>query len=520
MKKVKKLMALLLSMIMVFAMSVTAFAANTTNGNLTVNLQNGSLKNQRIYLFKLFDYKSVNPAKYTVNDKYKTQLQTVLKTSSTESYDLYSAIVALGKDNSESVQNFANDFTKEVIKDGSIVGTQETDYKIADVIAEGTSYVFENVTPGYYLVYLGGSVSIQSSLVTVNGNTSVNLKSTTPIPDKKGDKPSVNIGDVITYTVDFTIPDITGYMQDTYVFTLKDTLSDGLDFVKSAADKTVVTAGNLEVSVKIDNNNAMNMNATVTGRTLTLDLKQTVIENQEPKGQKVTVTYYAQVNENAETGGTSNSAKLEYTNNPTTGETGESTPDVVETPTFDIKVHKYEQGKDTEYLANATFQLHKEKPNGTVIKMVDESTNGKYTVAKDQEKATVTELKTAAEQIGGTGANLQIYGLAEGTYYLVETNAPEGFTDLYGVVKIVITKDETPAGYSITAQVEDPEGMGTGIMPTPLDTKGNVISIENKRGTVLPGTGGMGTVIFTVAGILLILGVGASFVISRKRKTE
>ena len=146
-------------------------------------------------------------------------------------------------------------------------------------------------------------------------------------------------------------------------------------------------------------------------------MKQTVIENQEPKGQKVTVTYYAQVNENAETGGTSNSAKLEYTNNPTTGETGESTPDVVETPTFDIKVHKYEQGKDTEYLANATFQLHKEKPNGTVIKMVDESTNGKYTVAKDQEKATVTELKTAAEQIGGTGANLQIYGLAEGTCY-------------------------------------------------------------------------------------------------------
>ena len=158
MKKVKKLMALLLSMIMVFAMSVTAFAANTTNGNLTVNLQNGSLKNQRIYLFKLFDYKSVNPAKYTVNDKYKTQLQTVLKTSSTESYDLYSAIVALGKVILRVYKNFANDFTKEVIKDGSIVGTQETDYKIADVIAEGTSYVFENVTPGYYLVYLGGSV--------------------------------------------------------------------------------------------------------------------------------------------------------------------------------------------------------------------------------------------------------------------------------------------------------------------------------------------------------------------------
>ena len=519
MKKLKRMLAVLLTAIMTLAMATTAFAANATNGNLTVNVKSGgSLVGQKIYIFKLLDLQSTDPAKYTANDTYENDLKEVLGVDAVEDVDyaIYSAL-----ETCTDIQKFANDFTGKVIKNGQIVGIAETDYRVSGEISDANSYVFNSVAPGYYLVYLGGSQTIQSSLVTVNGNTSVNLKSTTPTPDKTADKPSVTIGDVITYTVDFTIPDITGYNTTNYKFTLKDTLSNGLDFVRSTADKTVVNTGNLDVSVKIGDNEAITMQATVNGRTLSLDLKSLVTENQNGnKGKKVTVTYYAQVNENAETGGTSNSAKLEYSNDPTTGGTGESNPDVVETPTFDIKVHKYEQGKDTEYLADATFQLYKDSVKGTIIKMAAENNNGKYTVAKDQNAEGVTDLKTAAGQINNTGANLQIYGLAAGTYYLVETNAPDGFTDLYGVVKIVITKDDSQAGYSITAQVEDPEGMGTGIVATPLDTKGNVVSIENKRGTVLPGTGGMGTVIFTVVGIVLILGVGASFVISRKRKAE
>lgn len=518
MKKLKRMLAVLLTAIMMLAMATTAFAANATSGNLTVNVKSGgSLVGQKIYIFKLLDLQSTDPAKYTANDTYENDLKEVLSVDAVEDVDyaIYSALETCA-----DIQKFANDFTGKVIKNGQIAGTAETDYRVSEEISNANSYVFSSVASGYYLVYLGGSQTIQSSLVTVDGDTSVSLKSTTPTPDKTADKPSVTIGDVITYTVDFTIPDITGYNTTNYKFTLKDTLSNGLDFVRSTADKTVVDTGDLDVSVKIGDNEAITMQATVNGRTLTLDLKQTVIDNQDSKGKTVTVTYYAQVNENAETGGTSNSAKLEYSNNPSTGETGESNPDVVETPTFDIKVHKYEQGKDTEYLPGATFQLHKDKPNGTIIKMKEESTNGKYTVAKDQDKATVTDLKTAGNQIDTTGANLQIYGLAEGTYYLVETKAPEGFNELNGVVKIEIKKDGTPTGYSISAEVQDPEGLGTGIVGTPLNTEGNVVGIMNNRGTILPGTGGMGTVIFTVVGIVLILGVGASFVISRKRKAE
>ena len=72
MKKLKRMLAVLLTAIMTLAMATTAFAAEEpTNGNLTVTLQNGSLKNQRIYLFKLFDYTQINPVTYTANVNYK-----------------------------------------------------------------------------------------------------------------------------------------------------------------------------------------------------------------------------------------------------------------------------------------------------------------------------------------------------------------------------------------------------------------------------------------------------------------
>ena len=68
---------------------------------------------------------------------------------------MYSAIAALGTVPG-TVQKFANDFTKNIITNGTIAGTEDTDYWTADVITETKNYEFKNVDPGYYLVYLGG----------------------------------------------------------------------------------------------------------------------------------------------------------------------------------------------------------------------------------------------------------------------------------------------------------------------------------------------------------------------------
>lgn len=515
-------MALLLSMIMVLAMSVTAFAAATTSGKLKVSLQNGSLKEQRIYLFKLFDYTETEPATYTANVNYKEKLKTTLSVETNADYDLYSAIAALGADNSEAVQNFANNFTNAIISKGNIEGTLETDYWVADVITDTKFHEFQNVDPGYYLVYLGGSQAIQSSLVTVNGDTEVNLKSTTPTPDKQafdstGTKPvgSVQVGDVLTYKVTAKVPDISAYNPTGYVFTLKDTLSAGLDFVTNSQG-TPLVGTSLEVKVTVDGSAVQPvLNATISGRDMTLELAEVVKKNQTKIGKDIVVTYYAQVNEDAVIDNTNNSAKLEYSNDPETNETGESLPDVVKTPTFSINVHKFEKGKENEYLAGAEFQLHKAQENGeidnnAIIKMKEASDNGSYVVAKDQSSLTAVDtVVTVASQVNGGNYNLQINGLAAGTYYLVETNAPEGFNLLNKAIKLVVTdttNDGTPS-YDITVN-DDPQ-----------PATGDIVGVANSRGTILPGTGGMGTVIFTVAGIVLILGVGASFVISRKKKS-
>lgn len=518
-RSMKKLTAWLLAMVMVLAMSVTTFAATPATGTLTVNLPNGSLKGQTIYLFKLFDYKNNDPAEYTVNSNYLSALQTVTGKTGATGYDLYSHIATLGTTAEAGqitgIQKFANDFTKEVMKSGTITGTKNMDYFVSgDTESATTSYQFSDVAPGYYLVYLGGSESIQSSLITVDGDTNVDLKSETPTPEKEAydstgttPKDDVQVGDVLTYKVTMQVPDISAFDADKYVFKLHDTLSDGLDFVTSD-DNTVVNNGPMTVKVTVgDTEVTPPLSATVTGRKMTLDLAQVVKANQNNIGKDIVVTYCAKVNEDADINNTANSAQLEYSNDPSnTEETAPSVPDVEKTPTFAINVHKFEKGKDLEYLAGATFQLHAGTENGTVIKMAGtENNDGKYVVAANQESATLTDLVTIGSA-AGNGYNLQINGLAAGTYYLVETKAPEGFNKA-GAIKIVVTnttKDDTPS-YSITVG-ENAEAEAD-----------NIVDVENSRGAILPGTGGMGTMLFTAVGVILILGVGASFVVSRRR---
>ena len=106
----------------------------------------------------------------------------------------------------------------------------------------------------------------------------------------------------------------------------------------------------------------------------------------------------------------------------------------------------------------------------------------------------------------GTGMNLKLNGLAEGSYWLVETQAPDGYNKLTAPVKITITKSDTTNVNDWTIKQND------GV----VDDK--IIDIENTTGTLLPETGGMGTVIFTVIAVVMILGIAVSFVISRRKR--
>lgn len=516
MKKLKKLAALVLAAAMVLAMGITSFAAEPQNGQLTVNVANGdtnkdqNFKDKTIYIFKLFDLTTSGTGTvnydYTINDIYEAAIKGALGSSATDYTEdqILGALSELTTSSDPTIQKFANDFTEQIVKKTGFTGKENTDYFTSGkILREDTTYTFTSCDYGYYLVYLPDAVEVQSSLVTVDGNDSgVNIKSEIPTVEKVADETSAQIGEVVKFTVTTKVPDTSAYT--TYVFKINDTLSDGLTFVKDA-DGTALTDVTLPVKVTIGTGGEEDsMTATVTDQSMTLDLSDKVIGAQGKIGQDIKITYYAKLNSNAVITNSKNEVEIVYSNKPGTDETGTTIPDIAKVPTFPLQIHKYETGKNTEYLAGAKFALYPDnegRPGDTAIKVT--GLNGKYTVAEDQSGTATTEMETVAANLDFLGYNLYVNGLKAGTYWLVETDAPEGFNKVKDPIRVEIELNGED-DYKLT--VDNTE-------------QGDKIAeVENKTGSMLPETGGIGTVLFTGIAVVLILGVGASFVVSRKRR--
>lgn len=496
----KHMLAVLLTVIMTLAMTTTAFAAGTQRGNLTVKVNQGNtLKDQTIKVYKLFDLTvSGDKYAYTVNETYKTAVATALGLpAESTSEELYKKLNTYTTSSTE-VQKFADDFTVAALK----ANTEAT--KTSPKLGEVTEHKFEGLDYGYYLVYQTGTKEIQSSLVSVDKpEETVNLKGEAPSITKTANAETVEIGQVVTYTITGTIPDTTGYAD--YTYKIHDTLTKGLDFVKDADGTAVDAPAAYPVSVQIGEDLATTKTAALSGegnRTMELNLSEWIIANQDRKGQGFTVTYYAKVNKNAVVQ-TNNKAELEYGNN--SGDTTKGNPEIVTTPTYPLDIKKTDT-KDA-LLAGAKFRLYKNETdakaaNDNAIKVT--GSDGSYTVAEDQKTEANMDMDTKAEEVG-VGYNLRLNGLAAGTYWLVEKEAPAGYNKLTAPIKVTITQDgDNELKWTVSKDnvLEDDK----------------IIDVQNTTGTILPGTGGMGTVLFTVVGIALVLIIAASFVISRRKR--
>lgn len=504
MKKMKKIMALMLAAIMMMAMSVTAFAAETTH-SLTVNVKGGQdLKGQTINLYKLFDVtesksgENTNYA-YTVNDTYKDALAYVLNIAATSKDEEFAKAVA---DKTATIQQFANDFTAKALTDN--LGVTKTSGKIAE---SKTSYEFTGLDAGYYLVYVTGGKQIQSSLVTVDATTNtVNLKTEALSITKTADKATAEIGQVVTYTVTGAIPDTTGY--DQYQYIIHDTLSKGLDFVNDAIG-TACEGNSVKVTVACtDATDASTAPTTATidtdnSKKMSLDLSAWVKANQTNKGKTFTVTYYAKVNKDAEVTN-NNNASLEYGNNPS--DTTTTTPSEAKTNTYPLDINKIKKGSE-EKLAGAKFRLYsseadaKANDESKAIKVSPVVTGvaGNYVV---DPASTTTEFESV-KSIDGKGYNLHINGLEAKDYWLVETQAPEGFNKLTDPIKVTITKDgDTNWTVKKNDKAEDDK----------------IIDVENSTGSLLPSTGGRGAIAFAVIAALLVFGVAVSFIRDKRKE--
>lgn len=106
--------------------------------------------------------------------------------------------------------------------------------------------------------------------------------------------------------------------------------------------------------------------------------------------------------------------------------------------------------------------------------------------------------------VSDTEGNLVIKGLAEGEYYLKEIEAPNGYNKLTKPIKITISH----ANGNKQIQVEE-DGIAKNV---------DRVEVENKTGSLLPSTGGMGTTLIYLIGGALVLGSG--FVLINKKRAK
>lgn len=524
MKSMKKLVTLLLSLVMLCALAMPAMADETTKYSITIN----GAKDHEYTAYQVLSgvYFLGDGKNYTEKDKeYLSDVQWGDAIDQTKILGNLQASTIIGSDftgekSAEEVayilQGYANK-SEKLDEFARIVNNSlkaDATGKISGVVGEDKKATITDLTAGYYFVKDTGTINAgeiaTKFLVKVVGNATVDIKADAPTIEKKivnGDASnhtSVNIGDQVEFELTAKVPDMASF--DTYAFTISDTLSKGLTF---DAKTVVVKIG--ETTLEKGTNYTLTP-PTETDNTFKIEFTKDQLAKyvEHGTGATIVVTYKATLNSNAlTTDKESNKATLEYSNNPAGEGTGTvKTPDVpVYIYDFDIEIAKYDgtngntDADKAKKLSGATFILYRVKGEGNDAKKL-------YYVQNTETKAvTWSEDETAATKwITDNQGKVTFQGVAEGTYYLRETQAPAGYNSLKEDHKV-----EIKATY-------DTDGKLTGSSATHTGDGQYIQTVEvpNKAGAVLPSTGGIGTTIFYVLGSILALGA-AVLLIAKKR---
>lgn len=321
-------------------------------------------------------------------------------------------------------------------------------------------------------------VVLKSSPVSlVKTITAVNAASANVVSGD-GKRAVAGIGDTVSYKLEVDVPEYPS-QSVSRIFTITDTMPDGLT-LQTDGIKVVDQAGN-EISIPTGLITAIE-------RTLTINLDNSDLITGKTK---LVVTYDAQLNASATIGeaGNVNTASLTYSNNPYDAASTKTVVDTATVYTFGIEVAKVAKGTKTG-LQGAVFEL---KLKDTTQKIGFTGSGGAYTKAADGTAALTT----------GTDGKLTLKGLAPGRYKLKETKAPAGYVLSAGETEITIADTDFDG---IPDSKEQPTTDTTTTQTTEKDNGLVSITVENTKGFTLPRTGGIGTVLFTMVGIVLMGG--------------
>lgn len=460
MKTMKKLTCVMVALVLMLALCVTAFAAGT--GSITVDNPSNGVTYTAYKIFDVVYNTDKNAYSYTIALNPKSPWYDVVAT-----YDGVTLTPAATGDVSIVTKN--DNFS--AAKFSNLLHTNITGKSGIDLKAAEGKATASGLELGYYLVV--GANEALANLTTTNPSVTIHDKNDVPF-DKVDDKESVEVGEVVNYTITGKVPDTTGFTE--YIYSITDKMSEGLTFNK---DVTVKVGGEELASDKYE------LSYTASGVDFLLTIK--VMKIQDKVTKPIVVKYTATVNEKAIAKISENDAKLVYSNDPTNSKNHGELTDKEKVYSSKIVIDKYDANvaDKSKKLEGAKFVL--KNSDGKFYKFDTSANKVVWVDTRKDADVFVTTVNGEAE----------VRGLKNGTYYLIETEAPAGYNLLSETIEVVVAGSDTDT--------------------TKLTYK---VDVGNSTGSLLPGTGGIGTQIFYIAGAALLLGAVVVLLVKKFKKAE
>ena len=490
MKHMKKFMALFAALALVLTMAIPAMAAGgTTTYTITINNPVGSYEAYQIFSGDLEGSTST-----LSNIKWGSGVSAAGQ-----------AAIGTAKDCADSLtdETAVKTFAKRLGDNGYLAAT-------SGIYSAGS---ITGLKAGYYLIKntadsVGTNETYTSFILQVVNDVTVSPKGDKPelvkkVKDANDTKDSVtgwqdsadyDIGDEVPFQLSAKIAsNFADYSS--YKFVFHDKQSDGLTFKRETVTVKVngdlLNAGDYQVTENPGD-----------GCTFHVEIPDLKRITSAAANADVVVEYKSKLNEHAVigAGGNPNEAHLEYSNNPhNSNNTTTTSNDKVTVFTFKVVANKVD-GANKLALKGAAFALYKEvKGSWQQVSLNNATENaGEYTIVD----ANKTEFTWE--------------GLDDGKYKIVEIITPAGYNTIadqvFSIAAIHEDSASDPKLTNLTGTLETGE-----IAFTASNDNGTLTtSIENNHGTILPGTGGIGTTIFYVIGGGL-MAAAAVLLVTKKR---
>lgn len=472
----KRFLSLLLALVLICSVGATAFAA----GDGTVTISNAKVG--EIYsIYKLFDLESFSGDAYTYTINSSGAWYSFFNTGAGKDY------VALAEyGTGKYIVTAKAGFTAE---SAANLATAALAYAKANSIgavdskeATDATVTFTGLDLGYYLV--DTSLGTLCSLNTTDKNAEIEEKNSVPTVDKEvkedstdawGKVNTADIAQVVEYKSEIT--NIGTVVNLVFRDTMTNLTFNGVSEIK-LNDTTVIAGSNYTVTPVSG------------GGSFTVEFEDSYLATLEETDDLV-IYYSGTLDASAVIGGTEGNPNECYI---TYGNKQESEHDIVKTFTYEINIIKYAViGEAETALAGVEFILYR----GTGESIQYAQLMNRKISGWTSDRGLATTLVT--DEAG----MIYIKGLDVDKYYLEETKEPAGYNKLLTPVEIVIAE-----GGSFSSDTH-----------TVGNTEYFVKKIENKTGSILPSTGGIGTTIFYIVGSILLIGAGVLLVTRRRMRS-